>query len=175
MPRKEIQMWKDVKGYEGLYQVSDKGEVRRLLYNKTRPVKPRDGQYNTVTLSKNGIKKSHAIHRMVAEAFLERPQGATEVNHKDGVKHHNNVENLEWVTQRENRLHAMNELNHFPFGKPARKVKCINADTGELIQEFPSLADAARAVGKMSARTGITLVCQGMQNKAYGYKWEYAD
>lgn len=170
-------MWKDIKNYEGVYQVSDEGHIRRVLKNgKTKPLKECNGvHYNTVCLCKNREKHTVYVHRAVAEAFLTRPKGTTEVNHKDGNKRNNRLENLEWVTQKGNLFHAMNELNHFPFGKPARKVKCLDAETGELIQEFASLADAARAVGKMSARTAITLVCQGMQNKAYGYKWEYVD
>ena len=171
-------MWKDIKGYEGLYQVSEKGEVRRILKSgKTKPVKPRDGLYYTVSLSKNNKYTSFNIHRLVAEAYLDMPESnePLEVNHKDGNKLNNNVENLEWVTQRQNMLHAINQLNHYPWGKPPRKVKCINPDTGEVIQEFYSIADAARTLGKMSARTGITAVCQGLQPKAYGYKWEYAE
>ena len=169
-------MWKEVNGYEGLYEVSDDGQVRRLLSNgKTKPVKNRENLYPTVSLSKNSIRRSYNVHRLVAEAFLEKPEGATEVNHKDGNKWNNNVSNLEWVTQRENYLHAVKELNHFPWGKAPRGVKCIDPDTDEVIAEFYSIADAARSLGKASARSGITWVCQGMQQTAYGYKWEYAD
>lgn len=169
-------MWKDIKGYEGLYQISDQGEVRRLLKDgKTRLLRPRSGTYYTVALSKNNRPKTFNVHRLVAENFLEEQMYKREVNHIDGDKHNNKIENLEWVTPKENLVHAMEKLNHYPWGKPARKVKCINADTGEVIQEFPSLADAARAVGKLTARSGITAVCQGYQAKAYGYKWEYAD
>lgn len=170
-------MWKDIEGYEGFYQVSDEGQVRRILKDgRTRPVKGKEGsKYYSVDLCVHGKSKAYNVHRLVAETFLPKPEGMTEVNHIDGNKKNNHVENLEWVTQKGNLIHAMEQLHHFPFGKPARKVNCINAETGEVIQSFPSLADAARAVGKASARTGITLVCQGMQNKAYGYKWEYAD
>lgn len=61
------------------------------------------------------------------------------------------------------------------FGKPARKVRCLDIETGELIAEYKSVSDAARSTGKISARAPITFVCQGYQNSAYGYKWEYAD
>lgn len=170
-------MRKDIKGYEGLYQISDEGQVRRIHKDgSTRPVKGKGGsKYYTVDLCKDGKPKCFNVHRLVAEAFLEMPEGCKEVNHKDGNKKNNHVDNLEWVTQKENLLHAIEQLQHYPFGKPARKVNCIDAETGEIIQTFPSLMDAARACGKASARTGITLVCQGLQNKAYGYKWEYVD
>lgn len=169
-------MWKDVVGYEGLYQVSDQGEVRRVLKNSTKLLKPYERtNYLTVCLSNKCERKTHNVHRLVAEAFLEKPKDATEVNHKDGDKHNNKIENLEWVSQKENLIHAMEKLKHYPYGKPPRKVKCINPETNEIIAEFHSLSDAAKAIGKSSARSGITLVCQGYQPKAYGFKWEYAD
>lgn len=170
-------MWKDIKGYEGFYQVSDDGRVQRVLKDgSTKPVKNRpNGKYYTVCLSKKGEKCTYAVHRLVAEAFLGVPEGRMEVNHKDGDKKNNHIENLEWVTSSQNRIHAMEELNHFPFGKPARKIKCIDAHTGEVIAQFHSLSDAAKSVGKISARSSISLVCQGYQQTAYGCKWEYAD
>lgn len=169
-------MWKDIKDYEGFYQVSDEGQVRRILKSgRTKPVKNRDGKYYTVNLSKPGQKKCCNVHRLVAEHFLDKPEGATEVNHKDGNKKNNNVSNLEWVTSWENRVHAMEQLNHFPFGKPARRVRCIDLNTNEVIAEYHSLADAARHIGKMSAKSQITHVCQGYLDQAYGYKWEYID
>lgn len=169
-------MWKDIKGYEGLYQVSDEGNVRRILKSgNTKQVKCKDGLYYTVSLSKNGRYKSFNVHRLVAEAFLDRPEGKTEVNHIDGDKHNNNLSNLEWVTQQENHIHALEVLHHFPWGKPPRKVKCFDAETGNEIAEFHSISEAAKAIGKASARSGISLVCNGLQNTAYGYRWEYAD
>ena len=170
-------MWKPIVGYEGLYEVSDQGEVRRILKSgKTRLMKPYGGsKYYTLCLSNKCAKKTVNVHQLVANAFLEKPKDAEEINHKDGNKKNNKVENLEWVTQQQNLIHAMQVLNHYPYGKPARRVRCINPDTNEVVAEFHSLASAARAVGKMSARSGITLACQGLQPKAYGFKWEYAD
>ena len=169
-------MWKDIEGYEGLYQVSDEGQIRRLLLNgKTNVLKNRDGIYYTVCLSDKCRKKTVSVHRVVADAFLEKPFGATEVNHKDGNKHNNHVDNLEWVSQRDNFLHAVEQIGKNPYGKAPRKVKCLNKDTGEVVLEFHSLSEAARAIGKVGARSSITNVCQGYQATAYGYKWEYAD
>ena len=169
-------MWKDIKGYEGLYQVSDDGHVRRLLKNdRTKPVKNREGLYLSVSLSKKSKRRSYNIHRLVAEAFLERPVGATEVNHKDGNKWNNDISNLEWVSQRENMLHAMQQLNKFPWGKPPRKIRCLDKETGEVVAEFYSIAEASRVFGKGGLRSSVTLCCQGLQQTAYGYRWEYAD
>ena len=168
-------MWLDIKDYEGYYQISDEGKVRRILNGgSTREIKNRDGLYYTVSLSKNGVKKSHNVHRLVAEHFLYRPEGTTEVNHKDGNKHNNNVNNLEWVTQKNNLLHAMNTLGVHPFGKPPRRVKCYDLE-GNFITEYPSVSAAARSTGKRNARVGITLSCQGEYKTAHGYIWQYAD
>lgn len=170
-------MWKDIKGFEGLYQVSDEGQIRRFYKNgKTKLVKGKDGsKYYSVDLCKNGIKKSCNIHKLVAEAFLEKPKGYAEVNHKDGNKKNNRLKNLEWVSQRGNLEHAMNQLHHYPFGKAPRRVRCIDIETGEVVEEFQSVAEASRRVGRASARTTITIACQGLKDKAYGYRWEYID
>ena len=169
-------MWKDIKNYEGLYQISEYGQVRRIMRNgKYRDVKNREGVYYTVSLSKKGVKKSHNVHRLVAEAFIVKPEGATEVNHKDGNKFNNFVGNLEWVTQYQNLQHSIIVLNHYPWGKPPKEVVCRDIDTNNVVAEYRSVSDAARAIGKMSARTSITHVCQGLQQTAYGYKWEYKE
>ena len=111
---------KDIEGYEGAYQVSRSGEVKGL----PRRVYRRDGikgamldermlkgainssGYLTVTLSLNSKQNSRFIHRLVAEAFIENPNGCEQVNHKDRNKLNNHVENLEWVTPQENSAHG---------------------------------------------------------------------
>ena len=167
-------MWKDIKGYEGLYRVSDDGMVQRIFKHGVRNVKGRDGTYLTVSLCKNSVNKTFSIHRLVAETFLPEHGERMEVNHKDGNKHNNHLDNLEWVEQKQNLYHAIEKLNASPYGKPARKVRATDTETGET-REFVSISDAARSVGKMSARTPITYCCQGLQQTAYGCTWEYAD
>lgn len=172
-------MWKPIAGYEGLYEVSDQGEIRRLLNNgKTRNLKLwQSANYYTVCLSNKCARKTKAVHRLVADAFLVKPvtNEPLEVNHKDGNKLNNKLENLEWITQRENMIHSIDVLGNNPFGKPPKKVKCLDPNTGEVVAEYRSLLEAGKAMGNASARASITLVCQGYQAKAYGYKWEYAD
>lgn len=176
MPREEKGMWKDIKGYEDLYQISDDGHVRRIFKGgRTKLLKNREGLYYTVCLSKNCQKHSISIHRLVAEHFLDKPEGKCEVNHKDGNKWNNNVENLEWVTQKENTNHAIKVLGKNPWGKEARKVKCFDKYTGELVAIYPSVSEAARSTGNIYARPRITEICRYGQGTAYGYKWEYAD
>ena len=170
-------MWKPVVGYEGLYEVSDQGGIRRILPSgKTRELKLwQSANYYTVCLSNKCQRKTKAVHRLVADAFLVKPEKAEEVNHKDGNKLNNKVENLEWVTQRENMIHSIDVLGNKPFGKQPKKVKCLDPNTGKVIAEYRSLLEAGKAMGSASARASITLVCQGYQASAYGYKWEYAD
>lgn len=98
------EIWKDIKGYEGLYQISNMGRVKRLEDNFiTQGYK---GEYANFTLKKNGISKCFAIHRLVATHFIPNPLNKKEVNHIDGNKHNNCVNNLEWNTHQENTIHS---------------------------------------------------------------------
>ena len=115
-----MEIWKDINGYKGSYMISSKGRVKslertilmkngklRTIKEKIRvPVKDKDG-YLEVMLSKNNITSHAKIHRLVAYAFLERIKGKNEVNHKDGNKANNSIENLEWCNALENRVHAV--------------------------------------------------------------------
>lgn len=171
-------MWKDVKDYEGLYQVSDDGRVRRIYDTKPpRILKGRPGLYPTVSLSKNCQKKSFNVHRLVAETYLDQPVETTEVNHKDGNKWNNDISNLEWVTQKENMDHAINVLKKRPFGKKPRRVRAYDKKTGEFVKEYPSISEAARELASSTTvgRVGITHCCAGRKKSAYGYTWEYVD
>lgn len=128
------EIWKDIKGYEGLYQVSNFGNVKRLssyvahngIFGKTKqrivkvkilvPIDLRG--YKVLKLSKNGEEKRYYIHRLVAETFISNPLSKPEVNHKDGNKQNNCAENLEWVTHQENCKHRDdNKLRKAPKGE----------------------------------------------------------
>lgn len=117
----EIEIWKDVRGYEGVYQVSNLGKIRSIdrlcvdVNGKNRRMKGREilqaintVGYKKVTLSANGESVNFLVHRIVAEAFIENSQNKRTVNHIDGNKHNNNALNLEWMSHSENERHAMN-------------------------------------------------------------------
>ena len=109
------EIWKDIEGYEGLYQISNLGRVKRLghqcgaIYRNEHLLKPclRD-RYLSVRLSKNGKVKNCNIHRLVASAFIPNPNNYDVVNHIDTNRMNNNVNNLEWCTQSYNCIHAVN-------------------------------------------------------------------
>ena len=105
------EIWKDIKGYEGKYQISNKGNIRSLNYRRTgktkilQPGKDKDG-YLLIGLRKDGKKKTYKIHRLVAEAFLENPNKKPQINHIDGNKQNNHISNHEWTTNKENMAHS---------------------------------------------------------------------
>lgn len=141
-------MWKEVKGYEGLYQISDTGLVRslhRTVLNKNgkpqnylgKLLKPDtykmpNSSYQRVTLSKEGITKRFLVHRLVAEAFIPNPQNKEHVNHIDNNGLNNSVENLEWCSHSENMLHAQKQGRLFASqskgGKKGSKTNQLKRD-----------------------------------------------
>lgn len=142
------EIWKDIKDYEGLYQVSNLGRVRSF-YGKNGKVTDvakilsgkadKDG-YREVKLSKNGVVIYKRVHRLVAEHFLPG-DSSLQVNHIDGVKTNNNVTNLEWLTPRENTIHSHRTGLH---NGCVTKVR-LSSEYGEML--FNSITDAAEHLG----------------------------
>jgi len=111
-----FKIWKDIEGYEGLYQISNLGNVKSLIANMNRrkrllKAKFEKDNYAYVSLYKNKIAKNKKIHRLVAQHFISNPENKLEVNHKNGIKTDNRVDNLEWCTRSENVNHAI--INNF--------------------------------------------------------------
>ena len=101
-----MENWKDIKGYEGLYQISNEGRVRSLI-GKEKILKPLNTiGYFFVRLSKDKIIKNYYIHRLIATHFLDNPDNKPQVNHINGIKTDNRLSNLEWNTRSENMKHA---------------------------------------------------------------------
>ena len=107
--------WKDISGYEGKYQVSNKGRVKSILFINNQTVKKQDkimkqqlrNNYLIINLSKNGKRKQYSRHRLVAQEFIKNPNNYNIVNHKDYNTQNNNVNNLEWCTQKQNIIHSV--------------------------------------------------------------------
>ena len=170
-----LERWKDIDGFEGLYQVSDCGAVKSLCKTE-RKLKPRMCKgYETVCLCKNGVRNYRRINRLVAIAFIPNPENKPEVNHKDGNKRNNTVSNLEWCTASENQRHARSTglsplgFNNAVLSKPVDML----SKSGELLRTFPSFKEAERQTG--ISRRNIYMVCVGKPHykTAGGYVWKY--
>ena len=175
-----MEEWKDIKGYEGLYQVSNLGRVKSLCRNeeghtksycrKEKILKPAKTHYLFVCLCKNGVKKNYRIHRLVAETFLPNPNGYKEVNHKTEDKTDNSVENLEWCDRVYNNNYG--SRNERAGKKHQKKVCQYDASNGVLINTYNSCREAANAIGGHEAN--ISACALGRKNSYYGFKWRYA-
>lgn len=163
-----MESWKKIKGYEMRYEVSDIGRIRRISDGKVmRPAKNKNGYFHIV-LSKDGQPHDYRVHRIVAAAFLENKGNKSDVNHKNGIKTDNRVENLEWVSHSENELHKIYELKTPSklYGNP-RPVQCIN--TGIV---YRSISEAKREMG-LPRWSHIQEVCAGKISQSGGFRWRY--
>lgn len=172
------EIWKDIKDYEGLYQISNFGRVKSIRFGKERILKPgTNGKgYLYVGLWKNGKVKNFRIHRLVAEAFLEIPEELKhlkgthylQVNHKDENKQNNNVENLEWCTHSYNiNFGTRNERVAKKCSKPVVQYTL----DGVFVREWPSTMQAEREGGFNQAH--IWMCCKGKRKKHKGFIWKY--
>lgn len=158
------EIWKDIKGYEGLYQISNLGRVKSLKTGKIRKQCYDKDRYLKIELS-NKTQKSLKIHRLVAQAFIPNPLNLPQVNHKDGNKLNNNVNNLEWVSPSENTRHRIYVLNKNSL-YPCKKVTCI-----ELNKKFPSISEGARYINRKPS--SLSEVLNRPNGKCGGYHWKY--
>lgn len=164
--------WKTIviDGKETIYSVNNLGEIRNNKRN-TLLSQSIEYEYCVVSLSLGqGVSKRKRVHRLVAEAFIPNPLNKPYVNHKDGVRYHNNVENLEWVTPSENAQHAVDTgLVGYQKNRPVRQYSL----QGEWLMSFDSACEAARQTG--TQRGKITECCKGNRRTAGEYQWRYED
>lgn len=172
-------VWKDVPGYEGLYKVSDRGEIRSECglwgAHYIDGFSQKNG-YMKVALYKNKKKKTFQIHRVVASAFLENPYKKEQVNHKDGNKKNNCVTNLEWCTQSENQIHAFKMgLNRGRKGEEnVRSRSIIQYDKNmNKIAEWGCMSTAQEKLGINVSN--ICNCCKGKIKSIGGFVFKYKE
>lgn len=172
------EVWKNIKGYEGLYQVSNLGRVKSLVFrnnvcclNKEKILslnKQKKG-YISVILCKNGKPKMFYVHRLVADAFIPNPNNLPQVNHKDENKENNCEDNLEFCTRKYN-------IN---YGTCREKIKksCSKKieqcdENGRVIKVWSSAKEASKHFG--ISNSTISQCAKGLHKHAGGFKWKYS-
>lgn len=173
------EMWKPVRGYEDLYEVSNCGHVKSLsryvnnngtkIMHKSRILKPsiRHG-YLCVVLRKNDTSKSFSVHRLVAQAFISNPSHYPVINHKDENRQNNNASNLEWCTQRFNCNYG-NHNTKISKSLNGRSIAQYSLN-GKLLKIWSHIGDAERNGFDPSC---VSKCCRHVRKTHKGYKWEY--
>lgn len=178
--------WRPVIGFEGYYEVSNVGRVRSLdrtiirsasrtrkeyaarLKGKVLKQARNTHGYSIVSLRKNATVKS--VHRLVAEAFIEKEPGKDLINHIDGNKSNNKTDNLEWCTNKENQLHAMRCLGAKPGSYQNKPVRCV--ENGEV---FENSLKAAKGVRYIAGNIRMAANPKYPRKTCMGYHWEFVD
>lgn len=182
-----MEEWRTIPGYEGLYEVSSLGRVRSLgkyyyekynnklikLYSPPKMLSQTYDidKYLRITLIKNHKRVRTSVHRVVAMAFIENPDDKPQVNHINGRKDDNRVENLEWCTPQENIIHAHKTglcgIN--AMSKPVAKLD----ETGNILEVYKSAREATVSIGKKGSNTNISRVCNRGFGRCGGYQWKW--
>lgn len=170
-----MEIWKDIEGYEGKYQVSNKGNVRRL--NLLTPKCGNTGRLSVQLTNSQGETKYKLIHRLVGQAFIPNPDRLPQINHIDENPRNNQAGNLEWCTQEYNLECYWSKRRKPKEGKtrvnnqyPQKVIQTTKS--GEFVTEWENIAAIHRETGWNSF--SITECCKGNRHTAYGYKWHFA-
>lgn len=167
-------VWKKIKEFPN-YSVSDEGEVRNDLSGRMLTIFNNSSGYKVVHISSDKSKKTVRVHRLVAQAFIANPQKKSCVNHINGNRGDNRVENLEWCTHSENNAHSYRVLNrqssHAITAMTVAKFKpVLCVETNKI---YESIKEAARQTGALKGN--ISHCLSNKRNTAGGYHWRYAD
>lgn len=186
-----VEIWKDIDSYEGMYQISNSGIIKSLDRTTQTPQsktgvkivkgkilltwKGKDNYYR-VFLSKNAKSKNYLVHRLIANAFIPNPENKLCINHINGIKTDNRIENLEWATHSENEKHSYTQLNRKPSygmqGKTGELCKCSIPIICSNGKEYVSITQAASELNLQGSN--ISRVCRGKQNHTGGFVFKYA-
>lgn len=176
MGLKQQEIWKDIDGYDGLYQISNFGRVMSLPRNgtiKTYRILSNNSYnngYQIITLSKNGKRKTHFVHRLVAQAFIPNPEKKLQINHKNEIKNDNRAENLEWCDSKYNINYGTRTEKS---AKKHSRAICMFDKNGNYITTYESGIDAFKQTG--ISRYHINSCCRKKYGRktAGGYVWVY--
>lgn len=185
----EKEIWEDIKGYEGLYQVSNLGRVKsldRYVRSKNNSIALKKGKLLKTHTDKDGYLsiclyrtkcKKFQVHRLVAEAFIPNPYNLPQINHKNELKDDNRADNLEYCDCCYNiNYGTRNERTGQKLrNNPKRSLPIVQIDikTNILVAEFPSVMEAERQTG--FKEQAIRNCCKGKTKSSYGYKWKYKE
>ena len=169
------EVWKDVVGYEGLYRISNQGTVCRLYKNgKVNFMTPRIlNGYWRVKLCNGNTQKEYFLHRLIAQAFIPNPDNKPEINHINGIKTDNRIENLEWVTRSENAIHATKtgllKYSEYRYNR-ARDINSKPVMCVETRKIYVSCTEAGKDIKTDAAHIGECI--SGKRSTAGGYHWK---
>lgn len=179
-----MELWKDIPNFENLYQASNLGNIRSLYTNKILKYEISKNGYCQVMLCKDKKRKLLYVHRLIAITYLDNYSEDLQVNHKNGIKTDNRIENLEMVTCKENIQHSFkNKLQISKKGKEhplykkygflnktSKKVNQYDLE-GNYIKTWNSIMDIERELGINNSN--ISSCCNGNKNSAGGFKWKH--
>ena len=172
--------WRNIKGFENKYMVSNFGNVKSLNYmhkNKSHLLKQTVGNkgYLYVTLNKNGKHWTYFVHRLVAQAFIPNPNNLPTVNHMDECRTNNCVKNLEWLSYKDNNLYGNHykRVSETQLNDPKKSKRVLQYDlNGRFIKKWESASEVQRKLSVNSSN--IIQNCRGNVKTAGGFIWKYA-
>lgn len=172
------EVWKDIEGFEGRYQVSNLGNVKSLNYanrgyEQNLVPKVNNCGYLWVELRGNEKPKPMLIHRLVAEAFIENENGYPIINHKDENPKNCSVDNLEWCNNSYNVLYSLRKEGRKRGTKHSRKKLLRISKDGAVTEISKNIAEFCK--NNNFNEWSILQCCNGNRKTAYGYKWKFAE
>lgn len=167
-----VERWKDIEDFEGLYQISNMGNIKNTVTNKIRRQGTMRNEYKHICLCVGGVRKSLMVHRLVAVAFISNPKNLPQVNHLDEDKKNNVVTNLEWCSAKDNANYgtkiARQAKTREDNGNTVKK-RVLQMKGGKIIKIWDSIYGTKK--GGFNHR-GVSNCCSGRVNSYAGYEWK---